>query len=83
MKTKEELDDLREAVKARNEKLCELNAEELAQVSGGSYYPKNETYPDGVYSGQGDPYSANSDFTYPDYQPPQDGVVKDGEGRTR
>ena len=35
MKTKEELNVLKEAVEALNRKLAELNEEELAQVSGG------------------------------------------------
>ena len=36
MKTKEELDELKEEVEALNEKLHELTEEELAQVVGGS-----------------------------------------------
>ena len=35
MKTKEELNKLKEEVEAVNEKLSELTEEELAQVSGG------------------------------------------------
>ena len=35
MKTKEELNELKEEVEALNKKLCELTEEELAQVSGG------------------------------------------------
>ena len=36
MKTKEELNALKNEVKALNKKLAELNEEELAQVAGGS-----------------------------------------------
>ena len=41
MKTKEELNALKEEVETLNKKLCELTDEELAQVSGGaiSYEP--------------------------------------------
>ena len=35
MKTKEELEALKEEVKALNKKLMDLNDEELAQVTGG------------------------------------------------
>ena len=40
MKTKEELNALKEEVEALNNKLCELTTEELEQVSGGgnSYF---------------------------------------------
>ena len=37
MKTKEELNTLKEEVEALNKKLAELNEEELAQVSGGFF----------------------------------------------
>ena len=37
MKTKEELNALKEEVKTLNKKLCELTDEELEQVSGGKY----------------------------------------------
>ena len=36
MKTKEELNALKEEVETLNKKLCELTDEELEQVSGGS-----------------------------------------------
>ena len=36
MKTKEELNALKEEVEALNKKLAELNEEELAQVAGGN-----------------------------------------------
>ena len=36
MKTKEELNALKEEVEALNKKLAELSVEELAQVSGGA-----------------------------------------------
>ena len=39
MKTKEELDALKEEVEAVNEKLAELTPEEIAQVSGGAVPP--------------------------------------------
>ena len=38
MKTKEELNALKEEVKTLNKKLAELTEEELAQVSGGDGY---------------------------------------------
>ena len=37
MKTKEELNALKEEVETQNKKLHELTDEELAQVSGGGY----------------------------------------------
>ena len=37
MKTKEELNALKEEVETLNKKLAELSEEELAQVSGGAY----------------------------------------------
>ena len=37
MKTKEELNTLKEEVEAVNEKLAELTPEEIAQVSGGGH----------------------------------------------
>ena len=39
MKTKEELNELKEEVETLNKKLRELTEEELAQVAGGQYYP--------------------------------------------
>ena len=36
MKTKEELDALKEEINKVNEKICELTPEELEQVTGGS-----------------------------------------------
>ena len=36
MKTKEELNAIKEEVNKVNEKICELTPEELAQVTGGS-----------------------------------------------
>ena len=39
MKTKEELNALKEEVETLNKKLHELTDEELAQVSGGEYLP--------------------------------------------
>ena len=39
MKTKEELNALKEEVEAVNEKLAELTEEEIAQVSGGNIPP--------------------------------------------
>ena len=40
MKTKEELNALKNEVKALNKKLAELTEEELAQVSGGISVPR-------------------------------------------
>ena len=45
MKTKEELNALKEEVETLNEKLAELTDEELAQVSGGGNVPLDD--PDG------------------------------------
>ena len=50
MKTKEELNALKEEVEALNRKLHELTEEELEQVSGGGYVTDiasngNSTYP--------------------------------------
>ena len=39
MKTKEELIALKEKVETLNKKLAELTEEELAQVTGGSFWP--------------------------------------------
>ena len=41
MKTKEELNALKEEVETLNKKLAELTEEELAQVSGGGQTPEN------------------------------------------
>ena len=41
MKTKEELNALKEEVKTLNKKLAELNEEELKQVIGGQQYDIN------------------------------------------
>ena len=60
MKTKEELDTLKEEVETLNKKLRELTEEELAQVTGGQYYP-GTTYGDGITYGSGVTY----DNTYP------------------
>ena len=52
MKTKEELNALKEEVEALNKKLHELSDEELAQVSGGQYsgttYGGSTTYGSGI-----------------------------------
>ena len=61
MKTKEELDTLKEEVDAVNEKLQELTEEELAQVSGGIHiFDKELESPD---------ISGTSDFATPDITP--------------
>ena len=44
MKTKEELNALKEEVETLNRKLHELTEEELAQVSGGKYEPPVPTF---------------------------------------
>ena len=49
MKTKEELNSLKEEVEALNKKLAEPNEEELVQVSGGIYptwIPVDESCPE-------------------------------------
>lgn len=45
MKTKEELNAIRDEVEALNEKLRELSDEEMALVAGGSTQPEN-SHPD-------------------------------------
>ena len=45
MKTKEELNALKEEVENLSKKLAELTEEELAQVSGGKYVPPAEPVP--------------------------------------
>ena len=49
MKTKEELNNLKEEVETQNRKLHELTEEELEQVSGGSRIREGDSY--GVFSG--------------------------------
>ena len=51
MKTKEELNALKEEVETQNKKLHELTDEELAQVTGGRGY---DPYVDSGYAGSGD-----------------------------
>ena len=46
MKTKEELNALKEEVETLNQKLAELTDEELAQVSGGIEIPGYHFVPD-------------------------------------
>ena len=46
MKTKEELNALKNEVKALNKKLAELNEEELAQVAGGGFVDDARRYAD-------------------------------------
>ena len=45
MKSKEELNALKEEVETLNKKLAELTEEELAQVSGGQDAPHSDTVP--------------------------------------
>lgn len=40
MKTKDELDAIKEEIDALNEKLAELTDEELKQVTGGNWWPE-------------------------------------------
>ena len=47
MKTKEELNALKEEVEALNKKLAELTEEELAEVTGGQQYDIN-IYKNGI-----------------------------------
>ena len=60
MKTKEELNALKEEVETLNKKLAELTEEELAQVAGGQY-PSGTTYGDFLTYGSGVTY----DKAYP------------------
>ena len=46
MKTPEELNALKNEVKALNKKLAELNEEELAQVAGGGFVDDARSYAD-------------------------------------
>ena len=64
MKTKEELNALKEEVETLNKKLAELTDEELAQVTGGAYnkdftdqYPGGGTY---IYPGFPEDYYTGS-----------------------
>ena len=64
MKTKEELNALKEEVETVSRKLAELTEEELAQVSGGAYingltdqYPGGGTY---IYPGFPEDYYTGS-----------------------
>ena len=58
MKTKEELNALKEEVETLNKKLAELTEEELNQVTGGDYSP------DGLCTyGQEDPVSYQNEQT--------------------
>ena len=54
MKTKDELDAIKEEIDALNEKLAELTDEELAQVTGGSWLklPLNMKYGPSVNGSQ-------------------------------
>ena len=47
MKSKEELDAIKEEVEAVNEKLAELTEEEIAQVNGGAEADKCANWPEG------------------------------------
>ena len=48
MKTKEELDALKEEVEALNKKLAELSEEELEEVAGGeTWWPVDQKQPNG------------------------------------
>ena len=48
MKTKEELDTLKEEVETLNKKLAELTEEELEQVAGGSFDGDMQKYIEGI-----------------------------------
>ena len=53
MKTKEELNALKEEVETLNKKLAELTEEELQQVVGGFVIPTNDhKYAPGFYDGE-------------------------------
>ena len=49
MKTKEELNALKEEVKTMNKKLAELSEEELAQVTGSGFLPVENDGNDVIY----------------------------------
>ena len=51
MKTKEELNELKEEVEALNKKLHELTEEELTQVNGGRYIQDLMDYYQYAYTG--------------------------------
>ena len=59
MKTKEELNALKNEVEALNKKLAELNEEELAQVTGGRKYEDQEVQEDIRLWPDGDPRFRN------------------------
>ena len=46
MKTKKELDAIKEEVETLNKKLAELNDEEMAYISGGSNYEEPNVWTD-------------------------------------
>ena len=48
MKTKEELNELREEYENPNKKLAELNEDELTQIAGGSYDSDVKEYFEGI-----------------------------------
>ena len=56
MKSKEELNALKEEVETQNKQRRELTEEELEQVSGGAYN-----------NGLTDQYTGSGDYTYPGY----------------
>ena len=51
MKSKEELNELKEEVETLNEKLHELTEEELAQVTGGVVAPQSDAFLLSPYDG--------------------------------
>ena len=68
MKTKEELNALKEEIETLNKKLAELTAEELAQVTGGEA-PDGHNKPDLEYSCHKppEPVCPHQDKTPPSY----------------
>ena len=64
MKTKEELNALKEEVETVNEKLHELTKEELAQVTGGGWENATVKVYNGLVEGDfRDPHNKVQDFT--------------------
>lgn len=51
MKTKEELNKLKQEVEALNKKLSELSEEELKQVCGGTTEGDNQNFKVGIFPG--------------------------------
>ena len=69
MKTKEELNAIKEEVEAVRGKLAELSEEELAEVAGGAYnYNRDGSLVDSLIDHSGGLTTGYSDYYYDDNQ---------------